>query len=173
MINRNMHGSVTVQLREIWYLEKYHTRNRRERGRRPPYVCSKTAFPTKNTNRLSLVRSSKFHPRSGHSIMVCRERERRLGRSRVVRRRDFDQGLRPLLGRDPFLIHPDDDGERPAHVARGRRLHGTERQQHRILHDRLRGHVVQHGRVDLAPGEINLIVFPLLRVHGFVLHPRV
>lgn len=86
--------------------------------------------------------------------MVCCDGERRLGRSWVVRRCDFDQGLRPLLGRHPFLILPDDDGERPSHVACGRRLHGSERQQHRIVHDRLCGHVVQHGRVDLAPGEI-------------------
>lgn len=85
--------------------------------------------------------------------MVRRDRERRLGRSRVVRRGDLGQGLRPLLGRDPLVVLPDKDGERPSHVARGRRLHGPEWQQHRVLDDRLRGHVVQHGRVDLAPSE--------------------
>lgn len=85
--------------------------------------------------------------------MVCCERERRLGRSRVVRRCDSFQGLRSLLGRDSFLAQPNDHGKRPSHVAGGRRLHGAERQQHRLLHDRLRGHVVQHGRLDLVPGE--------------------
>lgn len=91
-------------------------------------------------------------PCSG-SVLVARQRERGLGSSGIFRRDNFDERRRPVLGRNAFHTVPHVVGKRPSHVARGRRLHGAERQQHRLLHDRLRRYVVQFGRLDLASRE--------------------
>lgn len=85
--------------------------------------------------------------------MVACERKRRVGGSRLVRRRYPDHDLGSVLGYYAFLGLPHYRGQRPSYVANWWRVHGTEGQQHRVRHDRIRGHVVQQGRIYMASSE--------------------